>query len=90
MALLSIWWAWIVLGAGLAVLEVLVPGFIFLGFAIAAVFMAAVMALGLLTSLGFAILVYALLALAAWLVLRRVFGTSEKDVKVWRDDINDN
>ncbi|MGV8949778.1 MAG: NfeD family protein [Cypionkella sp.] len=90
MALLSIWWAWIVLGAGLAVLEVLVPGFIFLGFAIAAVFMAAVMALGLLTSLGFAILVYALLALAAWLVLRRVFGTGEKDVKVWRDDINDN
>lgn len=90
MAILSIWWAWIVLGAGLAVLEVLVPGFIFLGFAIAAVVMAAVMALGLLASLALAILVYAVLALVAWLVLRRVFGTAEKDVKVWRDDINDN
>ncbi len=90
MALFGVWWAWIVLGAGLAVLEVLVPGFIFLGFAIAAVVMAAIIALGVFASLAFAILVYALLALAAWLILRALFGTGEKDVKVWRDDINKN
>ena len=31
------WWAWVVLGFALGVLEILVPGYIFLGFAIGAV-----------------------------------------------------
>lgn len=90
MALFGVWWAWVVLGAGLAVLEVLVPGFIFLGFAIAAVIMAAVVGFGVNFSPAIAILIFAVLALAAWLALRAIFGTAEKDVKVWRDDINKN
>ena len=36
-SLAETWWAWIVLGFALGVLEILVPGFIFLGFAIGAV-----------------------------------------------------
>ena len=90
MALLGIWWVWITLGAGLAVLEVLVPGFLFLGFAIAAVVMAAVVSLGLTQSLPLLILIYTLLSLVAWLGLRAKFGTGKDDVKVWHDDINDN
>lgn len=90
MALIATWWAWIVFGAGLAVLEVLVPGFIFLGFAIAAVVMAVLVGFGLTLSPAIAILAYAILALVAWLVLRAAFGTTEKDIKVWRDDINKN
>ena len=35
--LIGTWWAWVILGFALGVLEVLVPGFIFLGFAIGAV-----------------------------------------------------
>jgi inner membrane protein len=90
MELLNTWWVWIVLGAGLAVLEVLVPGFIFLGFAIAAVVMAVIVGIGAQLGAAMAILVFAILALLAWLGLRAKFGTGEKDVKVWRDDINKN
>lgn len=35
--LMGTWWAWVILGFALGVLEVLAPGFIFLGFAIGAV-----------------------------------------------------
>ena len=35
------WWVWVVAGFALGVVEVLVPGFIFLGFAIGAVIAAA-------------------------------------------------
>jgi inner membrane protein len=90
MELLNTWWVWIVLGAGLAVLEVLVPGFIFLGFAIAAVVMAVIVGIGAQLGAAMAILVFAILALLAWLGLRAKFGAGEKDVKVWRDDINKN
>ena len=90
MELLAVWWAWIVLGAGLAVLEVLVPGFIFLGFAIGAVLMAGLVGLGLAVGPSVALLIFAVLSLVAWAGLRAKFGVSEKDVKVWRDDINDN
>ena len=31
------WWAWVILGFALGVLEIIVPGFIFLGFAIGAI-----------------------------------------------------
>ena len=90
MELFATWWAWVVLGAGLAVLEVLVPGFIFLGFAIAAVIMAVVVGFGASLSAAIAVLIFAVVALVAWLALRAIFGTGEKDVKVWRDDINKN
>ena len=42
--LLSIWWIWLAAALVLAILEVLAPGFIFLGFAIGAAFMALVVA----------------------------------------------
>lgn len=90
MALFGLWWVWITLGAGLAVLEVLLPGFLFLGFAIAAVIMAALVALNLTQSLPLLILLYSLLALLAWLGLRAKFGNGKGSVKVWHDDINDN
>jgi len=86
----NVWWVWIVAGFALGVLEVLAPGYIFLGFAIAAAVMAVIVGLGAQLGAAMAILVYAILALLAWLGLRAKFGTSEKDVKVWRDDINKN
>ena len=44
----TVWWAWVVLGFALGILEVIIPGFIFLGFAIGAVITGAVAGMGLI------------------------------------------
>ncbi|MFZ1470831.1 MAG: hypothetical protein WAT09_17915 [Paracoccaceae bacterium] len=85
----TLWWAWIVLGFALGVLEVIVPGFIFLGFAIGAVFTGIIAGLGLTGSLPLLVLIFALASVLAWLVLRRVMGVRETQVKIWDRDIND-
>lgn len=90
MALLSVWWAWIVLGVALAVLEVMIPGFIFLGFAIGAAVTGVLMALGLFAgNVALTVLVFAVLSVASFLVLRRVVGVTKSQRKVWTKDIND-
>lgn len=86
----TVWWAWVVLGFLLGILEILAPGYIFLGFAIGAVLTGAVAALGLTTSLPVLLLVFAVASVIAWLVLRKVMGVREGQVKVWKRDINDN
>lgn len=85
------WWAWVILGFALGVLEVLAPGYIFLGFAIGAVLTGVLVGIGLAPA-GFAalLLVFAVLSVVAWLVLRRVVGVRGGQVKVWDRDINDN
>lgn len=40
--------------------------------------------------LPMALVVTAILTGVIWLVLRRVFGTSRGEVKIWDRDINDN
>ncbi|MCU0901034.1 MAG: hypothetical protein MUC82_11170 [Cypionkella sp.] len=86
----AVWWVWIVAGFALGVLEVLAPGYIFLGFAIGAVVIGAGLGLGLLGgSLPLLLLVFALASVAAWLVLRRTMGLREGQVKLWDRDIND-
>ena len=85
----SVWWVWVVFGVALGVLEVLVPGFIFLGFAIGAVLVGVLVGIGLLGgSVAWLVLVFAVLSLAAFLVLRRVVGVTEVQSKVWDKDIN--
>jgi inner membrane protein len=86
----AIWWVWIVAGFALGVLEVLVPGFIFLGFSIGAVVTGILVGLGLApASLAALILIFAVVSLVAWFVLRRTMGVREGQVKVWDKDIND-
>lgn len=89
MELWTVWWVWVVAGVALAVLEVLVPGFVFLGFAISAGVMAVLVAIGLLGgSVPVLVLVFAVLALVAWLGLRRAVGVTKGQVKIWDKDIN--
>ena len=89
MMIWTLWWAWVVFGVALGVLEVLVPGFIFLGFAIGAVLVGVLVAIGALGgSVPVLALVFAVLSLGAWVVLRRVVGVKEGQVKVWDKDIN--
>lgn len=88
---LYLWWVWIVIGFALAVLEVIVPGYIFLGFAIGAALVGIALGLGILGgSLAVLLLVFAALSVAAWLGLRRLMGVRKGQVKIWDRDINDN
>jgi inner membrane protein len=84
------WWVWIVAGFALGVLEVIIPGYIFLGFAIGAVLTGGLIGMGVLgTSLPVAILIFALASLAAWYALRAAFGSHKGQVKIWDKDVND-
>ncbi len=86
----GVWWVWMVAGFALGVLEVLAPGFIFLGFAIGAVVTGLVVALGITASFPLLLLVFAVLSFVAWLILKRFFGRVEGQVKLWDRDVNDN
>jgi membrane protein implicated in regulation of membrane protease activity len=83
------WWAWVVLGFALGVLEILAPGYIFLGFAIGAILTGALVGFGLPAGLPALILIFAVASVAAWLILRRTMGVREGQVKIWDRDIND-
>ncbi|PRY21739.1 hypothetical protein CLV78_1088 [Aliiruegeria haliotis] len=88
------WWVWLVAGLVLAILEVLVPAWIFLGFAIGAVLTGGAVWVGgpleatLEGSLPVTLLAFAVLSLLAWLALRKVFGLRTGSVKTYDDDIN--
>lgn len=85
------WWVWIVAGFALGVLEVIVPGYIFVGFAIGAVIVGAGLGLSVLGgNLAVLLLVFAIVSLLAWLLLRRLLGVRAGQVKLWDRDINDN
>lgn len=86
----NVWWVWIVAGFALGVLEVLAPGYIFLGFAIGAVVTGILVGLGLMGgSLPALLLVFAIASVLAWLALRRTMGVRKGQVKLWDKDIND-
>jgi membrane protein implicated in regulation of membrane protease activity len=86
-----VWWIWVVAGLGLAILEVILPGYIFAGFAVAAVLTGGLIWLGALGgSLPVALAVFAVVSLAAWAAVRALFGKNLGEVKRWDRDINDN
>jgi inner membrane protein len=90
-SLADTWWTWIVLGFALGVLEILAPGYIFLGFAVGAVLTGILVGIGLApTGIAVLLLVFAVLSVLAWLALRRTMGIREGQVKIWNRDINDN
>lgn len=85
------WWVWMIAGAVLAMLEVAIPGFILLGFAIGAAVTGILLWLGILGgSLAVLLFVFALAALAGWAALRRVLGVRRGQIKLWDRDINEN
>ncbi len=89
--MLSVWWVWVVAGLALAILETVVPGYIFVGFAIGAVATGGLLWLEVLGgNLAVQMLVFALISLVVWLTLRRVLGIRKGQVKYWDRDINEN
>ena len=84
-------WIWIIAALILAALELALPGWFFLGLAISVLLMGIALLIGLWTgSLPIALVVTAVLTGVIRLALRRVFGTSKGEVKIWTRDINDN
>lgn len=87
----NVWWAWIAGGFLIGALEVVLPGYIFLGFAIGAILTGILLGLGVLGLAGPStlLLVFALASLAAWAALRFGLGMHKGQVKIWHRDIND-
>ncbi|WP_300058092.1 hypothetical protein [uncultured Roseobacter sp.] len=87
---LNLWWVWTAAALALAVIEVLIPGFIFLGFALGALAMVAVVlaAPGLSAPALFAI--FAGLSLIAWIGLRIAFRKQSSGARTFHRDVNDN
>lgn len=84
-------WIWVLAGVILAGAEMLIPGFIFLGFAIGAVIVGALIWIGVLgTSVAVTSVVFAVLSIIAWLALRKVMGVRRGQTKHWDRDINEN
>lgn len=93
--MLGLWWVWAVGAVALAFLEVIVPGYIFLGFAIGAGLTGLVLLVGgpfaasLGASLPLLVLFFAVISLVSWLGLRRVLGIRAGQVKEFDRDINE-
>ncbi|PZX09326.1 NfeD family protein [Celeribacter halophilus] len=89
-SLLQQWWVWAVAAIALMGLEVMAPGFIFLGFGVGAGIVALLLALGLFGSnIAVVLLVFAVLSMLAWFAMRQLLGVRKGQVKVWDKDIND-
>ena len=91
----ALWWVWLSAALALGILEVLAPGYIFLGFALGAAATGLVLLVGgpmtlwLAGSLGWLLVFFAVVSLVAWVVLRRVLGVRDGQVKIWDRDINE-
>ncbi len=89
------WWTWGMLAALMGILELLLPGYIFLGFSIGAVAMAGAFLAGepvagwLPKGLPALSLVFAALSVLSWFVLRALFRLPKGQVKTFDYDIND-
>ena len=92
MALWQIWWVWMAGGVLVAALEILLPGYVFLGFAAGGVLTGVLLGVGVLDQSAFStiLMVFAFLSLIGWGIMRLVLGTRPGQVKIWDRDINDN
>ncbi|AUH33552.1 hypothetical protein [Paracoccus tegillarcae] len=83
-------WIWLIAALLLALLELLLPGWIFMGIALATAIMGVVILADLWSAgLPLALVVTALLSGVIWLILRRAVGVREGQVRIWDRDIND-
>lgn len=87
-ALWALWWIWAAAALGLGVAELLLPGFVLLGFAIGAAAVSLLLLLGLAPGLTALLVIFALLSLLAWIGLRRAFRLPHGQVRFIRDDVN--
>lgn len=83
-------WIWLIAALVLAGLELVLPGWVFMGAAAAVGLMGVVILTGWWTfGLPVTLVVTALISAVVWYVLRRIAGGSKGDVRIWDRDIND-
>lgn len=88
----SLWWVWMVGALLLAILEIVAPAQIFLGFALGAAGVGLALLFGipgLATSTPLMLLAFAVLSIIAWLILRPLMGIRDGQVKHFEHDINE-
>jgi membrane protein implicated in regulation of membrane protease activity len=85
------WWVWMVAALVLAIAEILIPAWIFFGFALGALFLGAMIwtGIGAGMSLAWSLVIFAVFSLIAYVILRQIFGVRRGQVKIWDRDIND-
>lgn len=86
---LSIWWVWICGALALGILELLAPGYIFLGFAVGALSMAVVVFVMPATNVPALLAMFAILSLIGWIVLRLLFRRQSSGARIVTRDINE-
>lgn len=89
MSLASAWWAWGVAAIVLAALEVLIPGFVFLGFAAGAALTGMLLLVGIALAGPTAALVFAAVSAVAYVALRRWLRRPGEAPRVVTRDVND-
>ena len=89
-AYLTLWWVWVCIALALGVVELLAPGFIFLGFAIGAIIMAAIVAFFGISNAPALLALFAILSLLAWIALRLAFRNQSSGARIVTRDINEN
>ena len=87
-------WVWLAAALVLAILEMFVPAYVFLGFAFGAGLTGAGLWLAgpesaIASSLPLLLVIFAVLSLVSWIVLRRVLGIRKGQIKIIKKDIND-
>ena len=91
LSVVSLWWAWLCAALVFGILEMLLPSYIFLGFALGAGVMGILLWSGALpVDASWSLVVFAALSLVAYVLLRWLFGNTGERVKIINRDINDN
>ncbi|WP_338551087.1 NfeD family protein [Roseovarius phycicola] len=88
MAWISLWWVWLCAALVLAILELLIPSYIFLGIAVGAAVMAGVVVVAPGLGVSTLMAIFGAVSLVSWLVLRRVFRSPDDQTRIVHEDIN--
>ena len=88
--LLHIWWVWLCAALVLALVELMVPASVFLGFALGAAVMAVLVAIGVASNTSVLLALFAGLSLIAWIGLKLLFKSQSSGARIVTRDINEN
>ncbi len=91
MDLATQWWVWLSAALMLGILEVLIPGFVALGFAAGASIVGIMLAIGFFSglTLPWLLVIFAVISLVLYVGLRHFFKLERGQVKYWDRDINE-
>lgn len=88
-SLLHIWWVWLSAALALALIELMAPASVFLGFALGALAMAGVVAFADISNTSALLAMFAGFSLAAWIVLKIAFKSQSSGARIVTRDINE-